>query len=102
MPGWLSPIQIYVIPVSDDFIEPARKLADEFLRQGLRAHLDNHGGSLSKRIHFAHKFRPFAKLIVGEKELASGRFNLQLRDQNLVMEREKLTLELLEKVRAPD
>ena len=80
LPGWLSPVQAELIPVGDEERGPAARLAGELRRAGLRARVDEGVGSLSKRIRLAHRARPFAKVIVGEEESASGVYELQLRD----------------------
>ncbi|RYZ65875.1 MAG: hypothetical protein EOP09_13580, partial [Proteobacteria bacterium] len=87
LPGWLSPVQIYVIPVSEKEFEGAKKLVEQLIALGLRAVIDSSGGSLSKRVRFAHLQRPFAKLVVGKSELEGGEFKLGLRDRELRVNR---------------
>lgn len=75
LPGWLAPVQLMVIPLVDD----AR--IDAFVaRCRLRVHVDRSAGSLSKRILFARRLRPFSCVVIGERELASGRVRMEFRD----------------------
>lgn len=83
LPGWLSPVQLYVLPLSEEQNSEARRLVDHLVAAGIRAKLDESMGSLSKRILFAHRFRPFAKAVIGPKEIASGRLRLQLRSEDV-------------------
>lgn len=80
LPGWLCPVQVYLLPISDDQHEFANKLVNLLKENNIRAVLDQNSGSLSKRILFAHKLRPFVKIVIGEKEVSSGNLALQLRD----------------------
>lgn len=80
-PGWLCPVQVYLLPLSEEQYAYAKSLAQEMLASGIRVRIDQNAGSLSKRILFAHKLRPFVKIIVGAKEAASGELVMQLREE---------------------
>lgn len=88
LPAWLSPVQIYLLPVSEKQLHFAQQLKDSLVGENLRVYLDTSSGSLPKRIHFAHKLRPFAVLVLGENEKNSGQAWLQLRNQ----QKEKMSL----------
>ncbi|PWU12692.1 MAG: hypothetical protein C5B49_15885 [Bdellovibrio sp.] len=49
------------------------------INRGLRPKVDVSQGSLAKRILFAHRCRPFAKLVIGPQEAGSQMLNLQMR-----------------------
>ncbi|MGZ6395578.1 MAG: threonine--tRNA ligase [Pseudobdellovibrionaceae bacterium] len=80
LPGWLSPIQVMLLPLSDRESDACRKIHKALMKAGIRVKVDESQGSLSKRVLFAHKYRPFAKLIVGPKEISSGILKLEFRD----------------------
>ncbi len=80
MPGWLAPVQLLIIPVSDNEWDYCLQLQDYFLNGGVRVKLVDQQGSLSKKLFFGHRLRPYAKLIVGQKELQSQSFNLEMRE----------------------
>lgn len=101
LPGWLAPVQLYVLPVSEAQLDEARLIVEQLVAAGIRAKLDESAGSLSKRVLFAHRYRPLAKLIVGPKELASGRFRLQLREEALELWRVNLIDEMRKLLRRP-
>lgn len=101
LPGWLSPIQVYIVPVDQQSMPFAGQLADELIGMGIRAHIDESAGSLSKRIHFAHKLRPYSRIIIGPKEVASGKLVLQLRNANLPLDRFSLAAEIKRRCQSP-
>ena len=50
LPGWLCPVQVYLLPISDDQHEFANKLVNQLKENNIRVVLDQNSGSLSKRI----------------------------------------------------
>ncbi|MGZ3650204.1 MAG: threonine--tRNA ligase [Bdellovibrionota bacterium] len=86
-PAWLAPVQLFVIPVGEEHAPFAQEAVRELIHCGIRAEADRSVGSLAKRIRQAHRARPFAKLIVGEREVAGGPLKLQLRGEEVPLER---------------
>ena len=87
LPVWLAPEQARLVPVSTDFIEPARAVLAELRAAGVRVTLDDSDDSLGKKVRNAEKMKiPYA-LVVGEKELADGTLSVRpygTRDQEVV------------------
>ena len=81
LPGWLAPVQVALIPVSENEREFLLDLREKLLCKGIRVDLVDASGSLAKRVLFAHRSRPFAKVIVGQKEVAEGKLKIHLRDR---------------------
>jgi len=102
LPGWLSPVQIFLMPVGEDQMAFVRELEKVFLFKNIRVHVDVNQGSLSKRILFAHKLRPFAKVIIGPKEVASGEFEVQLREGKRVLKKQQLLEEIAALISSPE
>jgi threonyl-tRNA synthetase len=75
-PPWLAPVQLVVLPVSDDQLPRARQVAMQATEQGLRAVSDDEG-SLASRIR-AHRFVPYVA-VIGPAEV-NGEVALRLRD----------------------
>lgn len=94
LPGWLSPVQVFVLPVSEEQLAEARAIVESLLQAGIRAKLDESAGSLSKRVLFAHRYRPFSKIVVGAKEIESDKMKLQLRSEQVDVWRVNLVDEL--------
>lgn len=101
LPSWLSPVQVCILPVAEEHVVFAKDLADRMSKSGIRVLVDQSAGSLSKRIRFAHKLRPFAKIILGEKEIASQQIQLEFRDWKKVVQVSQLVEELQPLLRSP-
>ncbi len=83
LPGWLAPVQLLILPASDEDQEFAGEVAKCLVDGEVRVQVDSSLGSLSKRLRIAHKQRPFAFLVVGQKERSSGKAKIQLEDEVL-------------------
>jgi len=67
-PFWLAPSQIRVVPVSDKFLEKAKKFALKLEANNIRVELDDREGSLGKRIRDAEKMWIPLIVVVGSRE----------------------------------
>ncbi|MGQ0797802.1 MAG: threonine--tRNA ligase [Methanobacteriota archaeon] len=77
LPVWLCPVQLRILPVSEDQLGVARAFLDRF--PGARVDLDDTGDTLAKKIRRAEKeWIPYIA-VVGKKEAASGRLNVRVR-----------------------
>jgi threonyl-tRNA synthetase len=78
-PAWLAPVQLVVLPVSDDEWPAAAALAQRCLDLGLRAEVVGvERGSLGARIREA-RLAPY-QAVIGAKEVANEEVALRLRD----------------------
>lgn len=86
LPIWLSPEQIRIITVNQEF--ETTQFADEIMAQakelGLRVHVDNDNESVGKKIRAAELMKVPYTLVVGEKEIAGKRVVPRIR-QDLVV-----------------
>lgn len=80
-PLWLAPEQVRLLTVSDD--KKINKYAQGLLQQlneaGLRVELDDSNESVSKKIRVAELMRVPYVLVIGEKEVKSGRLQPRTR-----------------------
>ena len=72
LPLWLAPIQVRVIPVSDDFLQEANKIADEIERNRIRVDVDDRPLTLPKKVREAEKEWINYIVVIGQKEVDSG------------------------------
>ena len=72
LPTWLSPIQAYIIPVSENYDEYARKVQSDLIKIGVRAGLDTSSETLGKKIKTIRGKRPAYVVVVGQAEMESG------------------------------
>jgi threonyl-tRNA synthetase len=78
---WLSPTQVRVINVNDDQLAFADEVCARLDEAGVRADLDDRDESVSKKIRNGEKEWVPYLLVVGEKERASGRFTVRVREE---------------------
>ena len=79
-PTWISPTQVAIVPVKEQHEEAATSLAQELRAQGVRTELLADNNSLGKRIYAAKSMKTPYILVLGDKEIESGLYNLELRD----------------------
>ncbi|WP_333492314.1 threonine--tRNA ligase [Streptomyces camelliae] len=78
-PAWLAPVQVVVLPVSEEQVEQAAAVVREAVERGLRAELAGpEDGSLGARIRAA-RLVPY-QVVIGAREAAEGRAAVRLRD----------------------
>ncbi len=77
-PVWLAPIQAVIVPVSDRYIDYARKVYNELLNEGVRVILDDRSVSLAKKIREAEKQKIPYILVVGQKEMEHKSVNIRI------------------------
>jgi len=78
-PLWLSPVQVVVIPVSDQHLGYARKLADELKLLGIRIKVDDSPERMNQKIRQAQLEKIPCMVIVGEREASSSTVSVRLR-----------------------
>ena len=77
LPVWLSPTQLRILPVGADQLDAARAVLAQF--EGVRADLDDSDGTLGKKIRAAEKeWVPYI-VVIGKKEVESGRLSVRIR-----------------------
>jgi len=72
-PTWLAPVQVQVIPVSDDYVAYAQEVADRLFAAGIRVEVDRRDEKMGKKIREAQLQQIPYMLIVGQREQESGR-----------------------------
>jgi threonyl-tRNA synthetase len=95
LPVWLSPVQVRIVPVSDDQADDAVALAQGI--DDVRVDVDDTADSLGKKIRRAEKaWIPYVA-VLGRKEVARGTLNVRVRETG---KQEEMTLDaLLERIR---
>ena len=78
-PLWLSPTQVRIIPLKEEFNDFCEKLSDKISVNSVRVDIDDRNESIGKRIREAEKEWIRYILVIGEKEANSE--NLSIRDR---------------------
>jgi len=98
LPIWLSPTQVRLIPLSDQFLERVEEIAAEIEKQCIRVDVDDRAMTLQKRIREAETdWVPYV-VVVGQKEIESGVLSTRVRGEQGKLENMKLD-ELTAKIR---
>ena len=71
-PLWLAPVQVSVLPITDNQHDHARKIYDTLTEAGIRAHLDDRSEKVGYKIREAETNKVPYMLIIGQKEIESN------------------------------
>ena len=71
-PTWMAPTQVQIIPVNDDVLPFAEKLADDLRNQLFRAQVDTSSETFNKKIRNAITSKIPNLWIIGNKEAENG------------------------------
>jgi len=80
-PFWLSPVQVKVLPITDEQIEYANSVADQLREQGVRVEVDDRSATLGGKIRDAENERVPVMLVVGAREAERGEVSVRERDK---------------------
>ena len=80
-PLWLAPVQLRLLPVTEEQLDFARQVAEQFLAQGVRVEVDSSGDRLGKMVRNAEKAKIPIMAVVGAKELEGNALSLRTRAQ---------------------
>ena len=81
LPLWLSPTQVTVIPVVNDFADYAAEVTEKLKANGIRAELDDRNEKLGYRIREAQLSKVPYMVVVGEDEKNEGTVTVRARVQ---------------------
>jgi len=71
-PVWLSPVQAKIIPVSDKFIDYARKIHEKLKENNIRVETSDEKESVGRKIRQSTLQKVPYMVIIGEKEIAAN------------------------------
>jgi threonyl-tRNA synthetase len=71
-PLWLAPVQVVVVPITDNHLDYARQVAMELRSAGLRVEVDASSSRMNAKIRAAQLQKVPYMLVVGDKEVAGN------------------------------
>ncbi len=80
-PTWLSPVQVAILPVGENFVSFAHELEEKFKAVGIRVEVDESNESVGKKIRSSEAMKIPYMLVVGEKEKSSGNLAVRKRGE---------------------
>ncbi len=78
---WLAPVQVKLLPISDNQIEFASKIKEDLEKNGVRVELDDRNEKIGYKIREAQMQKIPYMLVVGEKEVADNLVSVRSRKQ---------------------
>jgi|TARA_B100001971_G_C18234058_1_gene565902 threonyl-tRNA synthetase len=98
LPLWLTPTQVRVIPVSEDYMKHAVKITDEIRENNIRADIDDRALHVGKKIREAETEWCATVVVIGEREEKSKKFQVRVRGKkDLVVMTQKQLIEHIKK-----
>jgi threonyl-tRNA synthetase len=102
LPFWLSPTQIRLIPIKDDFVKDCSNFINEFNKlsnnYSIRIDIDDRDESVGRKIRDAEKEWIPIIIVIGEKERASNLFKPRFRNLQIGENDKFYTLQELNKL----
>ncbi len=84
LPMWLSPIQIEIIPITEDQVVFSEHIYRVLEADGFRVELDSRSETMQSRIRDAELIKTPVILIIGEKEANTNSVSIRLRNKTEV------------------
>jgi len=78
-PPWLSPVQVLMVPVAEEYSDYLHDVADQLRRKGIRVEIDDSDDRFPKKIRNASKSRVPFTLIAGEEDRSAGAVSFRYR-----------------------
>ena len=82
-PAWLAPVQVKILPVSDKYMDYAKKVAEKLEDADVRVELDLRNEKLGYKIREARMDKVPYMVIVGENEEKNGSVSVRYRDAEI-------------------
>ena len=80
-PAWLAPVQVKVLPISDNQKEYASQVAEKLSSNGIRVELDDRQEKIGYKIREAQLSKVPYMLIIGEKEVQANAVGVRARKE---------------------
>ena len=81
LPVWLSPVQVKLLPISDDNKEYAQNFTQELKLAGIRADIDDSNEKIGYKIRKAQLEKVPYMLVIGKKEEETGTVGVRSREK---------------------
>lgn len=82
-PAWLAPVQVKILPVSDKYMDYAKKVAEKLEDADVRVELDLRNEKLGYKIREARMDKVPYMVIIGENEEKNGSVSVRQRDAEI-------------------
>ena len=76
-PTWLAPVQVVIMPISDEQVDYCHAVAARFRAKGLRVELDDRNEKLGYKVREAELLKTPYMLVAGRREAESNSFSVR-------------------------
>jgi threonyl-tRNA synthetase len=98
-PAWLAPVQAVVLPIAEDQVPYAERVATSLASAGFRVEVDRSNERLQKKIRNQQMRKVPYMLVVGKSEVAENKVNVRSRSgEQTTMTPEEFAVKLGEEV----
>ena len=100
LPVWVAPVQVKILPITDNQHEYAYKVKEELQAKGIRVEVDDRNEKTGYKIREAQLQKIPYMLIVGEKEVEGNTVSIRSREEGDIGAKsvEEFTKEIVEKI----
>lgn len=81
LPTWLSPVQVKLLPISDNHIDYAKSIEQKLIANGIRVKIDDRSEKIGYKIREAQLEKIPYMLVVGDKEIESESVGVRSRKE---------------------
>ena len=78
-PLWISPVQVGIVPVSEEQYDYAKEVAEELKKHKIRVELDLSDGGMGGKVNNFRKMKTPYTIIIGNDEIANHSISLKIR-----------------------
>lgn len=82
LPTWISPEQVRLMAINDDYIDVTLEMADKIRKAGIRVSVDDTGATVGKKVRLSKQDWCSYAAVIGEKEIESGSLRVYVRSEN--------------------
>jgi threonyl-tRNA synthetase len=93
-PTWLSPVQVSIVPVRENHNEKAKEIYEALKQEDIRVELEDDNNSLGKRINHAKAQKVPYVIVLGDKEIETGKLTIESRTDKQEMKLEDFVAKL--------
>ncbi len=79
-PTWLTPVQVKVLPITENHLKYANKVVEDLKNAGVRAEIDDRNERLQAKIRDAQLSKVSYMFIVGDREAEAGKVAVRKRN----------------------
>jgi threonyl-tRNA synthetase len=97
-PVWLAPVQVKILPITDNHLDYAQQVQAQLTDQGIRTEIDERSERLPAKIRAAQLEKVPYMLVVGDKEAENKQVNVRQRDGTQTTEKVDAFIEKTTKI----